>query len=104
MHVVRLISPVYVLLFITEFCQFAAIVYASLVRFMLGAFVLRLFSHTYNLSVALSVFLTPTLLILHHPNLAAKFIKKKARTMHVSPMDASATTATYFGELKKMWR
>ncbi|CAJ0600435.1 unnamed protein product [Cylicocyclus nassatus] len=63
--------------------------------------IVLLLAHTYNLSVALSVFLTPTLLIALQPKLAAKFSKKN-KTVHVSPMDAGTATATYFDELNKM--
>ncbi|VDN38258.1 unnamed protein product [Cylicostephanus goldi] len=102
MCVVKLISPIYILLLLTESCQFAFRVYGWLFGLMFGAFFLRLLAHTYNISLALSVFLTPTLLIALQPKLAARF-SKKHKTVRVSSMDARTTTSTYFDELNKMW-
>ncbi|KAK6026471.1 hypothetical protein OSTOST_07573, partial [Ostertagia ostertagi] len=67
LRVVRLISPVYVLLFVTRLCQFAFRLYAYYFGTNLGAFLLRLFAHMYNLSLAVSVFVTPLLLIVMGP-------------------------------------
>ncbi|CAJ0600436.1 unnamed protein product [Cylicocyclus nassatus] len=101
MCVVQLISPVYILLFVTRICQFGFRLYVFYIGFTLGAFTMRLLAHTYNLSLALSVFLTPTLLILLQPRLAGIFIKDKEspRLNDGNQIDGAA----YFDELRRMW-
>ncbi|CAJ0600437.1 unnamed protein product [Cylicocyclus nassatus] len=101
MCVVQLISPVYILLFITRLCQFGFRIYVFYIGFKLGAFTMRLFAHTYNLSLALSVLLTPTLLILLQPKLAGIFIKKKESPRLNDGNQANG--AAYFDELRRMW-
>ncbi|RCN38495.1 hypothetical protein ANCCAN_15597, partial [Ancylostoma caninum] len=101
--VVRLISPIYILLFFTRICQFAFRIYVFYVEVGLGAFLLRLLAHMYNISLALSVFVTPTLLILLQPKLAAIFSKRSLRKLDYERHDARSSTAMYFDSLKKMW-
>ncbi|EYC27117.1 hypothetical protein Y032_0009g533 [Ancylostoma ceylanicum] len=101
--VVRLISPICILLFFTRFCQFVFRIYVFYVEVGLGAFLLRLLAHMYNISLALSVFLTPTLLIVLQPKLAAIFSKRSLRTLNYERPDARNSTAIYFDSLKKMW-
>ncbi|KAL6728655.1 hypothetical protein Aduo_010406 [Ancylostoma duodenale] len=101
--VVRLISPICILLFFTRFCQFAFRIYVFYVEHGLGAFLVRLLAHMYNISLALSVFLTPTLLILLQPKLAAIFCKRSLRKLNYERHDARRSTAIYFDSLKKMW-
>ncbi|KAK6740010.1 hypothetical protein RB195_008465 [Necator americanus] len=103
LNAVRLISPVCILLFITRFCQFAFRIYTYYVGLSLGAFLLRMLAHMYNISLALSVFLTPALLIIRQPRLAGIFSKRIATKTNYVHDDASRTTVLYFEGLQRMW-
>ncbi|KJH44399.1 hypothetical protein DICVIV_09565 [Dictyocaulus viviparus] len=103
LRVVRIISPVIVLLFITRLCQFGFRIYARFVSFLLGAFMFRLLAHAYNISLAVSVFLTPVLLILLQPKFSVLFCKRPLRKLNYTHHDARRNTAIYFNGLRAMW-
>ncbi|XGW17355.1 hypothetical protein V3C99_002173 [Haemonchus contortus] len=103
LRVVQLISPLCILLFFTRLCQFGFRLYAYYVGIGWGAFCLRLLAHMYNLSLALSVFLTPLLLIILQPQLLAIFYKRDTRKLSGIEDDHNKNTVMYFEDLKKAW-
>ncbi|KAK6049575.1 hypothetical protein COOONC_12920 [Cooperia oncophora] len=77
--------------------------YVYYVGLDLGAFLMRLLAHMYNLSLAVGVFLTPFLLIVLQPPLLGMFYKRHVRRLSYVEADHNKNTVTYFEDLKKMW-
>ncbi|WKX99115.1 hypothetical protein Q1695_014191 [Nippostrongylus brasiliensis] len=104
LRVVRLVSPVYILLFICRICQFIFRVYVYYINYSFGAFLMRVLAHMYNVSLAVSVFVTPLLLIVLQPALLSKIWKRSQNQVNYSEPDHQRVTKAYFESLTTMWK